>query len=401
MPSATRSSVPGLARPALPVRAASGSPGRVNVPACISLMPQSCSTFAVRHALLHGVRQRGRADAAGDQHEAQRGKPLARQQALVEAGRHVRRRDEQSGRTALASSAAASAAGVNIGMIAVAAPVVKREVDREQAVEMRERRGGEQDRRRVDLQLGGAVRRIEQKAPIVDRHALRRRGGARGVEQQEAVGRGNARQATSSGGVASSDANAIVPAGGCGRPRSRGADAAASPARQDDFGRRAVLALREADRRGGAAVREQRFHLGAAIRHVDGLQRRADIAGRQIAEQEFDAVRQLRRDDVALRRARATRKPAARRSARACRSAIGDRLRADDRGPRGRLAAEPADADRAACRFVRSRPRRLRAREARRTGRASARARRQARRRLRAAANGLTMRAHWNRLNRM
>ena len=55
----------------------------------------------------------------------------------------------------------------------------------------------------------------------------------------------------------------------------------------------------EAHRRGGAAVREQRFDLGAAIRHVDRLQGRADVAGREIAEEELDAIRQLRRHDVA------------------------------------------------------------------------------------------------------
>ena len=90
-------------------------------------------------------------------------------------------------------------------------------------------------------------------------------------------------------------------------------------ARQDHLGGRAVLALRKTDGRGRAAVREQRFDLGAAIRHVDRLQGRADDSRRR------DSRAGIRRcSAVAPPRCRrapspSPRRPAASESARACR----------------------------------------------------------------------------------
>jgi hypothetical protein len=71
---------------------------------------------------------------------------------------------------------------------------------------------------------------------------------------------------------------------------------------------------------------------------VHGLQRGADIAGGEIAEQEFNTVRQLRRDDVALLQPERT-ETCGKRERLGVQIAIRDRLRSGDGG----LAAAPAD----------------------------------------------------------
>ena len=203
-------------------------------------------------------------------------------------------------------------------------------------------------------QLGGAARRIDQEAAIVDRHALRRRRGAGRVEQEEAVGRGDARQARID--------RASPRARRKRRARRRAAAADRDDvvqvrqlraARQDHLGRRAVLALRQADRRGGAAVREQRLHLAAAIRHVDGLQRRADIAGRRDSRAGIRGCSAAAPRRCRLARVPSARKPAARPSACAMQIAERDGGRLPITAISRVAPRRAGRRDRAACRSVR------------------------------------------------
>jgi hypothetical protein len=49
----------------------------------------------------------------------------------------------------------------------------------------------------------------------------------------------------------------------------------------------------------GAAMAQEELELGRPMRHVQGLQGRADIARGEIGQKEFEPVRQLRRDHIA------------------------------------------------------------------------------------------------------
>ena len=82
--------------------------------------------------------------------------------------------------------------------------------------------------------------------------------------------------------------------------------------REDRFGGLKVLAMRHADHRLGAAMLQQEFDFGAAIRHMQRLQDRAGITGSEISENELGTIGKLYRNDIAA--------PDAKRSQPRCQS---------------------------------------------------------------------------------
>ena len=185
--------------------------------------------------------------------------------------------------------------------------------------------------------------------------------------------------------------------------------------RQHGFRRVEVLALRHADDRFRAAVGEQQFDLGAAIGHVQRLQDRAGITGREIGQDEFRNVRKLDRDHVAAADPeRAQLRGESERALMQVSNRSTAQLRADCTAMRSRrrfarCASSSHAASRRASKLEKSVTRRLSA--APRAGsfrasppdRSSMRSRHatRARRRARAIRSSLTMRAHWKTENTM